>query len=101
MPIFGWIRDALGIRKDYVDTKRAQLEIKKLEDAQREKLITPATLDDVKKYDPKFKKLIEKVTGEILGGTGVSTKIGNALILITLLIIGWQLAGWLAKWLSR
>ena len=26
MPIFGWVRDALGIRKDYVDTKKAQLE---------------------------------------------------------------------------
>jgi hypothetical protein len=52
MPIIGWIRDLFGIQKDMYDTKRTRLEIKKLEDAEREKLIIPATIEDVKQYDP-------------------------------------------------
>ncbi len=62
MPIIGWIRDLFGIQKDMYDTKRTRLEIKKLEDAEREKtLITPATIEDVKKYDPKIQKLLLKI----------------------------------------
>lgn len=48
-----------GVRKDFVDTKKAKLEINKLEDEaeKRESLITPATLEDVKNYDPKYKQI--------------------------------------------
>lgn len=35
MPFKTWIRDALGIRKDVVDIKKAKLETKKLEDEER------------------------------------------------------------------
>ena len=60
MPFTTWIRDALGIRKDVVDTKKAKLETEKLEVEKRERdLITPATLDDVKKYDPKTRALLK------------------------------------------
>lgn len=55
---FGWIRDFLGIRKDLVDTKKSKLEVDKLEDEKRGRdLITRATLEDVKKYDPKYKAI--------------------------------------------
>jgi hypothetical protein len=58
MPFFGWIRDLFGLRKDYVETEKAVLEIEKLEAEERARnLITPATLDDVKKYDPKYKRI--------------------------------------------
>jgi hypothetical protein len=76
MPIFTWIRDLLGIRKDYVDTKKSVLEIEKLEVERRERdLITPATLNDVKKYDPNFQKLQLKIdslrANELKPGKGV------------------------------
>ena len=62
MPFTTWIRDALGIRKDVVDIKKAKLETEKLEAEKRERdLITPATLDDVKKYDPKTQALLKAV----------------------------------------
>jgi hypothetical protein len=59
MPISTWIRDLFGIRKDVIDTKKAKLEIAKLEDEEGERrgLIDLATLDDVKKYDPKVREL--------------------------------------------
>ena len=45
MPFTTWIRDLLGIRKDYVDTEKSVLEIEKLEADKREReLLTPATL---------------------------------------------------------
>ncbi|HJQ31389.1 MAG TPA: hypothetical protein VJ866_04395 [Pyrinomonadaceae bacterium] len=57
MPITSWIRDLFGIQKDMYETKKTRLEIEKIEDEKREKLITPATLDDVKEYDPKYRKI--------------------------------------------
>lgn len=65
MPIFGWIRDALGIGKDVVDTKKARLEIKKLEDERREKIIFPATMGDVEKYDPAYRALRARIEADI------------------------------------
>jgi hypothetical protein len=64
MPFTTWIRDALGIRKDIVDTKKAELEITKLEDEQDERrgLIQLATLDDVKEYDEKVKQIVAVAT---------------------------------------
>lgn len=61
MPIFGWIRDIFGIQKDMYETKKIRLEINKLEDAEREKLITPATMDDVRRYDPKIRRIELKI----------------------------------------
>ena len=62
---FGWIRDLLGIRKDVVDLEKSKLEVKRLKDEERTRhsLITPATFDDVMKYDPKI-KWIEKLVGK-------------------------------------
>ena len=60
MPFTTWIRDLLGIRKDFIETEKSVLEIEKLEDEKRERdLVARATLDDVKKYDPKYRRLIE------------------------------------------
>lgn len=64
-----WIRNLLGIRKDVIDTNKAkidtlkaELEVDKLEDEASERnLITRATLDDVKKYDPKTESLLKKI----------------------------------------
>jgi hypothetical protein len=62
MPFTTWIRDALGIRKDMVDIKKAKLETEKLEAEKRERdLITPATLEDVRKYDPKTRALLKVI----------------------------------------
>lgn len=64
MPISTWIRDLFGIRKDVIDTKKAKLEITKLQAEERERdLITPATLDDVKEYDLKVKTLLTRKGG--------------------------------------
>ena|SRR5258706_8382995 len=69
MPFTTWIRDLFGIRKDVIDAKKAKLEITKLEDEEGERrgLIELATLDDVKKYDPKTRSLIEKITETLIG----------------------------------
>src|SRR5437588_9592542 len=61
MPITSWIRDLFGIQKDMYETKKTRLEIEKIEDEKREKLITSATLEDVKEYDPKTKELLSKI----------------------------------------
>ena len=61
MPFTTWIRDLFGIRKDVIDTKKSKLEVEKLEEEKRSRdLITPATLDDVKKYDDKYRRLATK-----------------------------------------
>jgi hypothetical protein len=67
-----WIRNLLGIRKDVadfekvkIDTLKAELEVDKLEDEASERnLLTRATMDDVKKYDPKYTKLEARIKGE-------------------------------------
>lgn len=67
--MLGWIRNLLGIRKDVadfekvkIDTLKSELEVDKLEDeASARNLITRATLDDVKKYDPKVRRLRRKI----------------------------------------
>lgn len=64
MNIIGWIRDLFGIQKDMYETKKTRLEIEKIEDEKREKLITPVTLADVKKYDPKTKELLRRIIDE-------------------------------------
>ena|ERR1044071_7207530 len=61
MPIIGWIRDLFGIQKDMYETKKTRLEIEKIEEEKREKLITPATLEDVLRYNPKIKELIDRL----------------------------------------
>lgn len=62
MPIPTWIRDLLGIRKDYVETKKAALEIAKLLDEQREReFLIRASMDDIKKYDPNTQLLLKTI----------------------------------------
>lgn len=59
----GWIRNALGVRKDLIDTKKSKLEVKKLEHEERARhsLITPATFDDVKEFDPKYRAIKRRI----------------------------------------
>lgn len=58
IPLIDWIRGLFGIRKDIVDSKKSQLEIQKLKDEELSRnLITRASLDDVKKYDPKYQQI--------------------------------------------
>ena len=65
MSIFGWVRDFIGIRKDAIETKKDKLEINRLQDEEREReSIKRADLEDVKKYDPKTKKLLRKIAEE-------------------------------------
>jgi hypothetical protein len=58
----GSVKNITGVRKDLVDTKKAKLEINKLEDEaeKRESVITPASFEDVKNYDPKYKQIQDK-----------------------------------------
>lgn len=43
------------------ETKKTRLDIEKIEDEKRMKIIFPATFEDVKKYDVKTQRLIEKI----------------------------------------
>lgn len=62
MPIFGWIRDALGLHKDIIDSKKSTLEVEKLKDEKMERqILTRATLADVRKYDRKTQVLEERI----------------------------------------
>ena len=62
MSVFSWIRDLVGIRKDTVETKKAELEVRRLEGEELERnLIKRADLEDVKKYDTKVRKLTMKI----------------------------------------
>jgi len=65
MPIFGWIRDALGIHKDNVEIDKAEREIKKLEDEEVARhLITPATMENIREYDPKWDAIERHISEE-------------------------------------
>jgi hypothetical protein len=58
MPFTTWIRDPLGIHKDVIDIKKSKLETERLEDEKRARnLITPATMDDVEKYDNMYARI--------------------------------------------
>jgi len=59
MSLFSFFRDIVGTRKDLVETDKAKLETEKLRDERS--LIQRATLDDVKKYDPKTQKLLYEI----------------------------------------
>jgi hypothetical protein len=61
MPISTWIRDAFGIGKDLVDLKKSKLEIDELEHKKQVRLITLVGFDDLEKYDPKLRRLIEEI----------------------------------------
>jgi hypothetical protein len=65
MPISTWIRDLFGIRKDIIDTKKTILETEKLIDERRARdlpaLLSPVSLAEIQKYDPKIQQLIKKV----------------------------------------
>jgi hypothetical protein len=98
MPIIGWIRDLFGIQKDMYETKKTRLEIEKIEDEKREKLITPATIEDVKEYDQKFRRL-----RDIIRGTDGQLKVADwwkaALILLLCLLIIDRLIDIVNRWL--
>ncbi len=67
MPIPTWIRDALGIRKDFVETKKSLLEIAKLENEKREReFLIRASTEDIEKYDPNTRFLLKKIAEDRL-----------------------------------
>lgn len=75
---FNWIRDAFGIKHDIVTAEKTNLEIEKLKEEQErsQSRITLATLDEVKEYDPKLKKLLaiialETTTKGFIGGLSI------------------------------
>jgi hypothetical protein len=109
MPFTTWIRDILGIRKDVVDTKRTKLEIERLEVEKRERdLITPATLDDVRKYDPNIQKLQLKIGERRKRGYGASVYLKNfvhrhstaTVVFILIVILLFVLFGLAQVWIS-
>jgi len=55
----------IGLRQTARQDKKVGLEIEKLETDIREKArhITPATLEEVSKYDPKYRSLIDSIFG--------------------------------------
>lgn len=59
MPIFGWIRDALGIRKDLAEVKKTKLEIANLKAKQRERnrFIRLASFEETRQFDPKIRDI--------------------------------------------
>ena len=60
----GSIKNVTGIRKDLTDTKKAKLEIKKLEKEADPPLVQPATFQDVKEYDPNYQALEKRIRDE-------------------------------------
>jgi len=87
MPITSWIRDLFGIQKDMYETKKTRLEIEKIEDEKREKLITPATMEDVKKYDPSYAELMHQlgkrhIPGKL--GKGASEPLAAAILFLSI-----------------
>lgn len=56
-----FLRNASGVRKDLVDVKKTKLDIKRLEKELDPPLIQPATLEDVKNYDPKYQQLLQHI----------------------------------------
>ena len=68
MSIIGWVRDFFGIQNDMYKAKKTRLEIEKLE---KEGLggggrihITPATMEDIYRYDPKVEMVRRKESEE-------------------------------------
>jgi hypothetical protein len=57
------VKSAVEIPKAIVETEKAKLEVGKLKDEQQERgsLLTHASMEDVKAYDPNFQKIIRKV----------------------------------------
>jgi hypothetical protein len=67
MPFTTWIRDLFGIRKDVIDTKKAKLEITRLEAEERERdFLIRASRADIEKYDPKTQLLLKKIAEDLL-----------------------------------
>jgi DNA primase large subunit len=92
--MLGWIRNLLGIRKDVIDinkakieTLKAELEVDKLEDEASERnLITRATLDDVKRYDPHFRELEDRISRPEYGSACVIW-VGLAVLFLVVLVL--------------
>lgn len=103
MPISTWIRDIFGIRKDLIDTKKSKLEVKKLEEEDRARnLITPATMDDIKKYDPKYDQIHHAKGFYAKGSLGIIRRFVReypGLVRIILLAIFIALLYRLLRWL--
>jgi hypothetical protein len=57
------VKTATEIPKNLIETKKAHLEVAELVHARgsRESRIVPATMDDINKFDPKHRRLIQKV----------------------------------------
>src|ERR1044071_2852649 len=100
MPIFGWIRDALGLHKDIIDSKKSKLEVDKLEDEKLERqILTRATMEDIEKYDPKVRKLKSKIDRdrerrdrELIEDGGIpSGCLGVIYMTVAIIIIKWRI----------
>ena len=54
--IFRAVKESVGLKKDFNDVRKTDLEIEQIEDAKTKNaaLVQPATFQDVKQFDPKF-----------------------------------------------
>lgn len=95
MPIFGWIRDALGLHKDIIDSKKAKLEVHKLEDEKRERdILTRATFEDIERYDPKIQLLKKQIKNVHVARPINKVGIMKLLILLGFLFLSVYLLIW-------
>ena len=59
------VRAAIGIKKDWVETKKAEEELRRLQDERRSRdRLSIATAEDVERYDPK-RSALERAIGDI------------------------------------
>ena len=58
------IKAIINLLKLKKDAKKTDLEIKKLEKETKENVIVPATMEDIKNYDPKIRKISESIITE-------------------------------------
>src|SRR5437773_1660240 len=58
--VSGTAKDVVDIRKGLVETKIAQIKVEEYESQ-----IQKATLEDVKKYDPRIKTLLDEILGNV------------------------------------
>jgi hypothetical protein len=101
--ITGAIRAIIDLLKKRREDKKVGLEIEKLEREKREeqKLVKPATLDDVRRYDPKI-NLIREKAGEVhaMCPAARPSRWSAWMVILALVVIALAVAIW-AVLLSR
>ena len=117
MPILSWIaakltgeaikaggeiaKTATEIPKNIVETHKAHLEVDEInaKRAERERLIVPATFEEVKYYDPKVKRLHQVISIQACGEQPKKTSTVSIMALLSLVALClftlWRVVSWL------